>query len=696
MIKVDFKKFFLKPKVENVASTIEDLTNPLANMTPAQKTNLNLKLQDVSLYLLIAVILVTPLLFVPILANVFDLPKQTLVLMISLLLAFAWSLKTAASKKAALVTSIFDLPIVLLVAVSVVSAFLTTNRFGSLASDPLTYLGGALLFFAVTQMVKREGEVITLVKTLLVSGAILSLGLLAQTVASLLKITVPYLNFTPVGSPLVAVLFIIAITPAGISLYLKSRKKLDLIFTGLNAAGLLVASYLLYQANPALIPFEAAWKIATGTLGQSLTAAFFGFGPSNYVDAYTLFRPASLNSTPMWNLRFTSGGPFYFYVLTTLGIAGLSALVFLVYRLVILAKKRFEIGTIPVFEKGLFISLSIMLVGFAFLPSPTVLTLTFFTLLGLLVAHFALAENTSVAREKIISLPENIFVNSLMPLAVLGLTIFAGYQLGKVALADFYYAQSLFAAAENRGVDMYNLQIKALTLNPANDMYRIAYSQTNLALANSLANQVSSASATSDQQKNTITQLVQQSVREGRNAVSLAPQRAANWENLAGIYRTLINFAQGADQWTLASYNQAITLDPNNPQLRFNLGSIYFTAQNWQAAAQTFAAATSLKPDYANAHYNLAQSLKNLKLNDQAIQELQLTSSLVCATDTTNKDCVAVTQELKDLGATTATPSAVSSTETPLSTPSANNKALQKVKTTPAPKISTPSGEITQ
>ncbi len=75
-------------------------------------------------------------------------------------------------------------------------------------------------------------------------------------------------------------------------------------------------------------------------MGRSISAAIFGMGPANYVDAFTAYKPADFNLTKYWNLRFTGGANFYFYVLSTLGIAGLTVLVVFISKFLIVAQKR--------------------------------------------------------------------------------------------------------------------------------------------------------------------------------------------------------------------------------------------------------------------------------------------------------------------------------------------------------------------
>jgi tetratricopeptide (TPR) repeat protein len=145
--------------------------------------------------------------------------------------------------------------------------------------------------------------------------------------------------------------------------------------------------------------------------------------------------------------------------------------------------------------------------------------------------------------------------------------------------------------------------------------------------------------------------------------------------------------------------NQAIALDPVNPRLRLDLGGIYYALGNYQAAAQVFSQAVNLKPDYANAHYNLAQSLKQLKVDDQALAQLQLTASLVCSQDSQTADCQRVNAEITALGSTPASPAAglnQNKEEAIAPATPSGSKNLPNAKTTPPVRVGSPSGEIGQ
>ena len=77
----------------------------------------------------------------------------------------------------------------------------------------------------------------------------------------------------------------------------------------------------------------------------------------------------------------------------------------------------------------------------------------------------------------------------------------------------------------------------------------------------------------SEADRQTISQAIQAAIEEAKATVTLNPQKAVNWENLASIYRNIINVAQGADSWTVSAYQRAIILGPQNPTYRVSLGA---------------------------------------------------------------------------------------------------------------------------
>lgn len=166
---------------------------------------------------------------------------------------------------------------------------------------------------------------------------------------------------------------------------------------------------------------------------------------------------------------------------------------------------------------------------------------------------------------------------------------------------------------------------ESIGLNPFVDRYHASYSQINLALANSLAQNEN----ITDQDRATIAQLIQQAIRESKATVTLNPQRAGNWELLARTYQAIMPFSEGADAFAIETFNQAVILDPINPNLRIALGGVHYALGDYDNAIRAFELATFAKPDHANAHYNLATALREKGEIERAINEMTIVLSLV-------------------------------------------------------------------
>jgi tetratricopeptide (TPR) repeat protein len=144
-----------------------------------------------------------------------------------------------------------------------------------------------------------------------------------------------------------------------------------------------------------------------------------------------------------------------------------------------------------------------------------------------------------------------------------------------------------------------------------------------------LATSIASNKNLTDADRTNITQLVSQAINEGKATVTLNPGRSGNWELLAQIYSNIMAFAQGADQFAIQTYTQAVALDPINPNLRISLGGVYYALGRYPDAIDTFKLAVLTKSDMANAHYNLAIAYRDSKEFDNAITEINNVLTLV-------------------------------------------------------------------
>lgn len=385
--------------------------------------------------------------------------------------------------------------------------------------------------------------------------------------------------------------------------------------------------------------FPTSWKISVSAFRDS---PFWGTGPGTYTFNFTNYKPVEFNSTKFWNLRFDTPFNEYLQVLANLGGIGLVALLsltalfisgayrtYLTYRsdrsnpekvvLAISGLTFFIIlglhaSSLPLWVIGILILASFMVLNrgnnpglFSFKPR---LSGQNSNLKGTFLRLAGLSGSESPETIKVEALPGVLMV------AVLAVVLFAGFFGGKFILADYHHRLALNAIARNQGILAYNELVAAEKLNPYNDLYRVNLAQTNFALANAIAaakgpTEASPTGSLTDQDKQNIQVLLQQSINEGRSAVTLSPRSATNWEILAALYRQIAGVAQNALVFSLDSYGRAIFQDPLNPALRVSVGGVYYAVKNYDLAIRFFTDAINLKPDYPNAYFNLSVALRD-------------------------------------------------------------------------------------
>ena len=630
---------------------------------------------SVTQVILSLVVFLLPFVFLPFFTDAYDFGKQVFLLVASFLVFTLWGIQVFIEKKLTFRKNRYLTPAILILAVFLASTFInSSNKMQSFLSPTGTgaVILALIVFLLVAILSKRKPVILALVSGSLVLSIVRIVLFFVNTTS---PIVFPSLNlaltktWSPNGSLLGQALFALIVIPLGFALmyeYLKQQKLAlaGMIFLAntLNLIGLGLGFYLLTTiAKPIFLPQGTAWSIAVEGL-KTARFAVLGFGPGEFANAFTAFKPLSFNASTLWNARFGVSSNWYFQLLTEVGLLGLAAYLFFAGKILKDTVKAFRQPRISYLGMAIYLSLVILLIVQLFMPFNFFLLALVFILAG--IAHSEEQGNTI----DFSGAGNTAYFFLIFPVITWGFLFFFA---GKVALADSYFLGSLKASSQNDGVKTYNLQIKAINTNKSLSNYHIAYSQTNFALANALAGKQSP----TDQDRAAITQLIQQAIREAKSAVTLDPRNVNAWENLAGLYRSLINFAQGADQWAVSAYQQAITLDPLNPRLRVDLGGLYYSQKNWIQAGNLFLQAANLKNDYANAHYNLANALREAGNFQDSAKEYEVTQTLVTAGSV---DYQKVTQELTEVQKRIPTPTPLpktTKTET-LSTPVPPEKGL--------------------
>jgi len=660
---------------------------------------------------LVIVILSSLFLFTNLTTEFYDTPKFLVLLVFTLVALTLSFIRFTLINKVVLVRTPLDIPLLLLLAVGIVSTFLSPSSYVSLLGNQLKVYGSlvslaALVLFYFVLVNNLKGiKVVKWVLHLTVFSSVILSGVSLIAYSGMKVLPSPWthgINFTPSGSSFSTTAILALLIPFVVIQILSSSKPIFIILNSLfltlfgitialtgnlstwiagalafalsvflsdlrnlrslrdlsnlkplGLIGLIVplAAVVLIIAlsfippiggarNPLYtqaknfpqelqLAFIPAWKISISAFRDM---PFWGTGPGTYLFDFTNYKPIEYNSGSSWNLRFDTSFNEYLSVLATLGGVGLLAMLSLTalfitsaFPVILSAAKDLLRMQDSNYKVALAISgltffallllhpatLVVWIIGLLILASFMVIISSNSS--SNLTSYFNINEVLGKTGEQTIKIDA---LPSILLTIVIALCLVAVYFGGKFTLADYHHRLALNAVAANNGILAYNELVMSEKLNSVSDLYRTDLAQTNFALANAIASakgptEASPEGSLTDQDKQNIQVLLQQSINEGRIATTLSPKSAVNWEILALLYRQISGVAQNALVFSLDSYGKAIFQDPLNPILRLNVGGTYYAIKNFDLAIRFFTDSVNLKPDYTNGYYNLSVAYKD-------------------------------------------------------------------------------------
>jgi tetratricopeptide (TPR) repeat protein len=614
------------------------------------KTEIALKLERANVLILGLLFLVLPLAISLVNTDAFAIPKQFILLIVAFLGLLLLAVKTVVLRAVRLRRTPYDLPLLAFVGAALLSSILAVNHWDSLTSF-VPFLFTAILFFLITNSAKRAQDFLFLSSTLIIGAVISS----AVGILSYLKIYILPFEFAKVQtfstfgslfdqSIYLLIVLAFALYLAWPSLKKKSFDKGRAVFS-VGALLLLVGTAFSILATftlqkPQILPFLNGFQIGFASISQDSGRVIQGFlsgsGIGTFLTDFTRYKPVTINSdASLWSLSFLRSSSFVLELLATTGVLGVLAYAFFAWRIVK--------------SKPLFLPLVAVLVLSLIIPFSFPIVFLMFVLLGLYSVQEGLSERQKTRffdvdlkfmtlRKGVLALSDSNTrsdseYGNLMPWAFSALLIafllLFGYQSFRFFYSDYLFQKSLVAASQNNAQATYQLETQAINMFPQRDGYQRIFSQINLSLANNIASGIPQGQKPTDEQQQTIYQLIQQSINSGRAAPTISPQNALNWQNLSSIYRSLIGFGQNADTFAVIANQQALVLDPNNPQEYINYGGIFYQLGQWDNAINQFQIAVNLKPDFANAHYNLGHALEQKGSLQEALNQYQTVKQLV-------------------------------------------------------------------
>lgn len=590
--------------------------------------------------IILALLLWTNLGVLPILDQSIVASKYLAVLLVGTLLLLTYFISSFKKGSLSFVKTPLTLPLSLFGLVTLLSIFLN-NRY---PVESLLNLGGVFLALTIIalkggQLLKAENhlgqKVLRIlgvsVIVLFVSAVLQQFGygptLLLNKAFGLNLPSGPLFNLA--GSNLVALQIAIIAGAGFVSKTIRAKKakpfeSLVLVFTALS---IVYYGWLLMPGKvttPVILSPTASWSIAVGAL-KNLKTTLIGVGPDNYLQAYNLNKPAWINGGNFWSVQFGQGFNLPLSLTVTMGVFGLISWVWLLFNLLKQTK------SINSHTKSIHHMLLASFLLQLFMPINVVLLTIQFGLMSFWIAsekerfsNYSLNLSGLLAKNKFLASRKMVFIRlfiGLLALASASLLV----ALTIASYSSYLMYKSSKLATANDFVGAYNLQQDAIKLNPYLDSSRRKYAVTNIVIAAALSQKAD----LNETDKQRFAQLIQQSIRESKAAILLDGKDVANWQLAAQVYQTLIGVAENSQEWALSAYAEAIKLAPNNPELRLVLGGVLFNSKEYEGALRFFEQSAVLKPNYANAYYNGANTLKMLRRFDEAKVAYQKTLLLL-------------------------------------------------------------------
>ena len=388
-----------------------------------------------------------------------------------------------------------------------------------------------------------------------------------------------------------------------------------------NLAGLLKTN-LPIEISPS---FGTSFGIARQALGED---PLFGAGPENFSLAYNLYKPASLNNTAFWNVRFSEATSELFSTLVSYGLVGFAAFIFLI----------FTVSRLGFRNSDMFPLFAVFVAAWVLYPYNMTLGFGLWFLSGLLALsasgrddelHFDLEKS-----------PKHSLLTSVSFVCVLVLVVVGLYFIVLRYAANVKFARAL----NNQDIDRQTeLLVDAVNLFKSEDMYPRVLANFMVSRINQEIGNLNATQAAAERQAiiSRIQNFSAVAINLGSETTQRHSEDPANWFSRALVYENLINVVDGSNQWAITAYQEYLKRSPKDPEPHLRIGNIKlaeadFLRQSGQANAQSrifeilksaeesFQKALELKPNYVSAIYNLGVVYERQGRVKDAVRQLEI------------------------------------------------------------------------
>ncbi|MSR85534.1 tetratricopeptide repeat protein [Candidatus Uhrbacteria bacterium] len=568
------------------------------------------------------VIILVPLVFVPSLLDSLELPKQTLLVILTAVAGIAWCGKILCERKVIFFYNWLHVAVGFLLFGFLIISLVSQDRFlsligmsGQMSWAWMTLAACAFWYVMAGHYLRSLEQVQRILMTVLAVSSVAGLfglvqilradvttsvgnvyGLAMYLIVPLLMASVLFSSKVRFSKPFQAILWSSFIISLILLILVNLRSSWVVIFS----AAVFLVIFSLYHHHGRLslqlfivplalmvlslgfifvpAPFHlslapeispsvsASFEIARGTLQNH---PLFGSGPGTWVFDYAKYHQSAVNASLFWNNRFDRGFSSWLTLLPTVGLIGMW--LWVAFLLAVLIKS----GVHAVREKsteeramksaiffGLLTTVLIMIVYHDSISQQFL----FWILLGL---FGSLATHHSWKWDFHRSGWKRGVASGILCIKILfGFIII--WLIGQRFIADILLVHAIRQYQSKPLIEVAINELgQARKLNPWNELILRNLSQAHLVQATNLMQ----GSATNTQAE--IQREITQSLDLAAELTRKHPANVENWIQRGNLYQVLVPTMRGADQFAITFYQQAEMLEPTNPTIFTEKGKVY-------------------------------------------------------------------------------------------------------------------------
>jgi tetratricopeptide (TPR) repeat protein len=376
---------------------------------------------------------------------------------------------------------------------------------------------------------------------------------------------------------------------------------------------------------------------------QSLRAfPVLGSGVGTYYYDFAKYKPVEFNYEENWSIRFTRANSEYLDKISTLGLLGVITFIFLSVVAFALLWKNIKFSNE---NKFLFVAFVGLLI-FQFIYTESIASKFLFAFLLVL----AFARNLSGVEEMrfesegrkreysgnnyVFCFSENGRNETLYVLAMAMMILGGVYAYFSVQFLRADVAYLAIAGEQSvNAIDSEKLESIVAT-SPYKGWYESAISRIYISRLNNLL----SDETNNQEDLDRIKYESDKALSHAKKAIEISPNNINFWENYSYVYKRIYELGmEGADSWSVKGFEKSISLDPNNPVLRTELGKVYSLQSDKMGdtekvaklrdAEKSFNDALALKMDYPDAMTGMAMVYYRLDRKEEALRKVDEASS---------------------------------------------------------------------